>query len=566
MQPFQVALNLLPLLMSKIIVDAVIAAVKDPSRGYQRVVLYLIIQASAALLSATVTSLLNYAKNVQQAQVTDYVSEAVQRKALELEFRYFEDPHYHDIFTRVQTQASVLPNSITSSIVSLLQGCLGFLGIVGILYSFHWLVAFVMVVSVVPCSMARIRASRALYNWQRDQSSTQRLLSYYSYLSTAPTPAREVRQLSLKSHLITKCNELRNKFRTERLSLLARGTLIDILAQVCSVVAMYASFAFVLHRAIQGSISLGTMSMYYLAFLGAQAMLQQAYNSLTALYESSMFLSDLDVFLSLGPPKEHEDPPNSIPTQKPGGVLVDNVSFRYPFAHVNVLNEVSLYIAPGEVVALVGANGSGKSTLTKLLCRLYEPCSGSITVDGLDIQQLDIDEYRSQVSVMFQDYEKYQVTVRENIQFGDSFDPPSDERVRLAAQNANAEQLISRLDSGYDTMLGKFFDGGIDLSGGQWQKIALARTLVRPAKVVILDEPTSAVDAEGEMKFFQSLRSVVKDCSVLLVSHRFSTVRMADRIYVIDDGRIIEAGTHSDLVAQNGMYRHLFESQAQSYR
>jgi ATP-binding cassette subfamily B protein len=306
--------------------------------------------------------------------------------------------------------------------------------------------------------------------------------------------------------------------------------------------------------------------MYFMAFQRGQGFLQEMLSGLAGLYEDNLFLSNLYEFLDLKPKVVEPAHASPVPCPMQTGIVLNHVSFQYPTGARKVLEDVSLAIRPGEVVALVGENGSGKTTLVKLMCRLYDPTAGTITIDGTDLRQFETAALRREFSVLFQDYAQYHLTARENIWFGNTVLPPDHERIIAAARNSGADDVISALPHGYETVLGKAFEDGEELSIGEWQKVALARAFLRDAQIIVLDEPTSSLDAKAEYAVFQNFRKLASGRTAILISHRFSTVRMADRIYVLKEGRIIEGGTHEELLHCGGTYAHLFETQAQYYR
>jgi ATP-binding cassette subfamily B protein len=317
---------------------------------------------------------------------------------------------------------------------------------------------------------------------------------------------------------------------------------------------------------LQGVITLGDMVMFFQAFQRSLNYLRGMLGGLAALYEDNLFLVNLFEFLDLEPKVKEPVHPVHMPCPIQKGFSFDHISFKYPSGNGKVLKDISLRIEPGEVVALVGANGSGKTTLVKLLCRLYDPLEGAICLDDIDVRQFETTALRREISVIFQDYVKYHLTARENIWLGNIEFPIDCDKIERAAQHAGAAELIDKLPRGYDTTLGKWFKGGKELSIGEWQKIALARAFLRNAQMVVLDEPTSSLDAKAEFEVFANFRQLLNGRSALIVSHRFSTVRMADRIYVFDAGRIIESGTHDQLMNNGGQYAFYFEKQAQHYR
>jgi ATP-binding cassette subfamily B protein len=308
------------------------------------------------------------------------------------------------------------------------------------------------------------------------------------------------------------------------------------------------------------------MVMYFQAFQRGLGYLQGMLGGMAGLYEDNLFLRNLFEFLDLEPRVREPDHPVPVPRPMREGLAVDGVSFRYPSTAGPVLEEVTLRVAPGEVVALVGANGSGKTTLVKLLCRLYDPDRGAVRIDGTDLRRFGVSELRRQFSVVFQDFVQYHLSARENIRLGNTALSGEDERVEEAARRAGVHERIERLSKGYDTTLGRWFEDGEELSLGEWQKVALARAFLRDAQVIVLDEPTSSLDAKSEYELFEGFRRLLDGRSAVLVSHRFSTVRMADRIYVFEGGRVLEEGSHDALMASGGLYASLYRKQAAAYQ
>jgi len=337
-------------------------------------------------------------------------------------------------------------------------------------------------------------------------------------------------------------------------------------AEAAATAAIFGTLAFVAAQAIRGTITLGGLVMYYQGFQSGLGFLQAILRGLAGLYEDNLFLTDFYQFLDLRPKIQAPSQPRSVPEKFTRGITFQQDSFAYPGGTDEVLEEINLTIEPDRVIALVGENGSGKTTLIKLLCRLYDPSRGQIALDGIDIRQFDPVRWRREISVIFQDYVHYHLKAWENIWLGNIEQDPDRARIAKAAGLSGAEAVIRRLPREYDTVLGRWFQDGHELSVGEWQKIALARSFLRDARIIVLDEPTSSLDPLAEADLFEKFRQLVKGRSAILISHRFSTVRMADFIYVLDRGRIIEQGTHPELLRLNGHYARLYNAQAMHFR
>jgi ATP-binding cassette subfamily B protein len=354
--------------------------------------------------------------------------------------------------------------------------------------------------------------------------------------------------------------------RRELVALASRRALADVLAGLAAVLAVFGTFAYIAWRAVEGLISLGMMVAYYQAFQTSLGSLQAVLRGFNNLYEDSLFLTYYDEFMALRPDVVSPTQPRPVPRPMADGIRFDDVTFSYPDTERTALQSISLSIRPGEVTALVGANGSGKTTLVKLLCRLYDPTVGTITLDGIDLRDFDLIDLRRHMSLIFQDFAQYQLTARENIHLGNVGLRDTDPAIEASARDSGAHEFITHLPHGYDTTLGRWFNEGEELSVGEWQKVALARAFVRDSQVLVLDEPTSALDPQAEWEVFQHIRAMAQGRAVVLISHRFSTVRGADRIHIFDHGRIIESGTHDELMILGKRYAQMYEVQARAFR
>ena len=566
-------LPLVALYLMKLVIDAITAvhfgtmAHTPLGRSvWPHVAVLVALTALVTLAVALVRSLSTYAAQAQAESVTDRMQDMIHAKSVALDLEFYENPAYHDTFHRAQQEAPSRPTRIVTNLVQITQSFVSLIAVAGLLVlTLHSL--FLMVVAAaIPAVLFRISSAKALYHLRRGQTAVERQASYYNYLLTLQQFAKEVRLFGLGPLFQGRSRALRTTLRQGRLKIAARRALQDGVAQTCATAAVFGSFAYLAFGAVAGTITLGTMIMYYQAFQRGQSVLQDLLSSLGELYENNLFLTNLYEFLDLVPRLPEPETPVVVPSPMQQGLVLENVVFGYAGGTENVLDGVSLTLRPGETLALVGENGAGKSTLIKLLCRLYDPTAGRITLDGRDLREYASEDLRQQIGVVFQDYVQYYMTARENIWLGNLELAPDSERLQAAACESGADEVIQSLPQGYDTMIGSFFEGGRELSIGQWQKIAIARAFFRDAQIVILDEPTSALDAEAEFEVFQRFKDLAQGKTALVISHRLSTVRMADRIVVLQRGRIVENGTHAHLIGLGGVYARLFELQAQQYR
>ena len=564
----QGALPLLTLYLMKLIVDAVTFALGAPDKiaAFRHVALLIGFAAGVAILNSLFQQIAGLIKESQTLKVTDHMYDILHSKSIEVDLEYYENPQYLDTLHRAQQEGPYRPTHIVDGLVRLGQSGISLLAMVGLLFSFHWIMAVVLLAAAIPGVLVRLKYSGKLYHWQRGRTQVERKASYFNWMLTGDSHAKEIRLFNLGELFKRRFGNLRKQLRRERLDISRKRSVAELGAQAGATLAVFGSFGFIAFRTIQGIITLGDMIMYFQAFQRGLGYLRGMLGGVADLYEDSLFLSNLYEFLDLEPKVKEPLHPVSVPQPMQKGIFFENVSFKYPAGNGKVLEDISLSIAPGEVVALVGENGSGKTTFVKLLCRLYDPNQGTITLDGIDFRHFKTMALRHQISVIFQDYVKYHLTARENIWFGNIDRPLEVEKIRKAAEKAGADKLISGLPKGYETILGKWFEDGEELSIGEWQKIALARAFLRDAQIIVLDEPTSALDAKSEYEVFKHFRQLLNSRSAILVSHRFSTVRMADRIFVFGTGRIKEQGTHDELMALGGTYAEFFEKQARHYK
>jgi ATP-binding cassette subfamily B protein len=565
----QAALPLLGLYVMKLLVDTVatgLTTTGDRDAVFSRVGLLVVAGGGVALATTVCRSLAALVSEGQGHAVTDHVHDMLHAKAVDLDLEHYESAQYHDVLQRALQEASFRPVRILNGLTQVAQSVVALLLIGGLLFSFHWGVTAMLFTAAGLGVLARARNAGHGYRLRRQQTPHERRAWYFHLLLTGIGHAKEVRLFGLGAALRGRYRDVRGRLRRERLAIATRRAGADVAGQAALTVAVFGSYAFIAYRAVYGAITLGDLVMFYQAFQRGQEYLKEMLGGLAGLYEDHLFLTSLHEFLDMKPRLVEPVIAKSVPRPIRAGIVLDRVSFRYPGSTREALRDVSLRIRPGESVALVGANGSGKTTLVKLLCRLYDPSEGAITVDGLDLREFGSAALRREIGVIFQDYAHYHLSAAENIGFGNVEALSDTARIATAARRSGADDVVRRLRRGYDTILGKWFEDGEELSIGEWQKIALARAFMRDAQIIVLDEPTSALDAEAEYEVFRRFRSLAQGRTTILISHRMSTVRLADCIYVLDDGRIVESGTHEQLAGANGRYGRLFESQARYYR
>jgi ATP-binding cassette subfamily B protein len=497
--------------------------------------------------------------------VTDHISDIIHAKSIEVDLEYYENSRYYDVLHRAQQEAPYRPTKIVNDLVSIGQSLISLAAVLVLLFSLSWAVGLIILIAALPGAYFKMRYSSKLYEWERRRTGADRRSWYLHWLLTDGSRAKEIRLFELGDTFRRWFRDLRRDLRRERLAIVTKRSLADFASGAAAVAAIFGTFAYIAWRTVQGTLSIGAMIMYYGAFQVGLSSLQQVLGGLAGLYEDNLFLTYFHEFQTLE--RTVHDPPDPRPVPRPmaAGIAFENVSFSYPDTDRSAIDNVSFAVRPGEVTALVGANGSGKTTLVKLLCRLYDPQQGRITIDGCDLRQFEIVDLRRAMSVIFQDYAQYQLTARQNIWIGNVGLDPNDAAIEAAARDSGAAAAIAGLRHGYQTVLGKVFKDGEELSIGEWQKVALARAFVRGAEILVLDEPTSALDPIAEWRVFEHIREMAQGKAVLLISHRFSTVRMADRIHIVEQGGIVESGTHAELLALNGRYARMYDVQARSY-
>jgi ATP-binding cassette subfamily B protein len=559
------AIPLGQLWVGKLIIDQVIYCINHKGEGLESLWIYVGIEFGLAVLSEIFNRLISLTDSLLGDLYGNTSSVELMNKAATIDLSMYENPDFYDKLDRARRQTTgrvVLMSMVLSQLQDLIT--IGFLS-AGLIAFEPWLIVL-LVVAVLPSFMSEAYFSRSSYSLVRSWTPQRRELDYLRYIGASVETAKEVKVFGLDRFLADRFGKLAAEYYMLNKSLAIRRTLWGTLLQIGGVLAYYGAYVLIVLRTISGVLTIGDLTFLSGSFNRLQNQLQSLLSNFTRITESALYLQDYFDFLALEP--QIRNLPDALPA--PGkvtrGLRFENVGFKYPGTEAWALRHLNFEIRAGEKMALVGENGSGKTTLVKLVARMYDPSEGTIYLDGMDIRKFELESYRKMISVIFQDYVRFSFKAGENIAVGKIEDVRDLEQVMSAATKSLADAVIAKLPAGYDQMLGKRFAEGLDLSGGEWQKIALARAYMRDADIVILDEPTSSLDARAEYEVFKRFSELAQGKTSIIISHRFSTVRMADRILILKNGEMLELGTHQELLDQKGLYHELFTLQAKGYQ
>jgi len=493
------------------------------------------------------------------------VSIELMRHAARLDLQHFESPEYQDRLERARRQAAGR-NALLSQMFGQAQDAITVMTLVaGLVLYAPWLV-LLLPLSFVPAMLGEVRFNTLSYYLSRNRTPERRQLEYIRHVGASAESAKEIKLFGLGEFLVERFRALATAIFVENRRLAVERALWGALFAGISTLIYYGAYAWLVLQTVMGSYSIGDLVFLSGSFLNLNSLFQRILLGFTQIAGQSLYLDDLFSFFEIQPVMRRHPTPTAFPHPIRQGVTFEGVGFRYPETDNWAVRGLDFTIRAGETLALVGENGAGKTTIVKLLTRLYDPDEGRITVDGIDLRDMAVEDIHAHVGVIFQDFVRYSLTAAENIGVGRVEHITDLQQVKDAARRSLADAVIAKLPLGYDQPLGRLFNKGRDLSGGEWQKIAIARAYMRDADLIVLDEPTSALDAKAEAEVFARFKGIATGKTAMLISHRFSTVRMADRILVLDSGRIIEDGSHDELIALDGLYAELFELQARGYR
>jgi ATP-binding cassette subfamily B protein len=552
--------------LTRLLVDGLVHSMSGNGNweSFRPVVILAVLLGVTLLLTELLQTGIEWARSNQSEFIQDHISALIHKKSIAVDLSFYDSADYHNHLYRARQDASSRPQALLESAGSLLQNSITLLGMASILAPYGIWLPLVLLLSTLPAFYVVLSYNQRYHKWWERTTQEWRWVQHYDWMLTALQAAPEIRLFGLGDHFQSAYRTLRGRLRGERLDMIKRQSLARLGAGASALAISGAAMAWMVHLALKKLVTLGDLVLFYQAFQRGQALLRSLLGNLSQMYANSVFLGNLFEFLDLKPKIVDPRNPSPVPVPLRQGIRFRDVFFQYPGSKRAALQSFNLTIRPGQVVAIVGSNGAGKSTLVKLLCRFYDPTDGNIEWDGIDIRNFSVNEFRKSVSVLFQSSLQYQATVRENITFGDIASRPTQSRIEDAAQGAGAQDMVLRLPRGYDTLLGKWFAEGAELSGGEWQRLALARAFLRKAQLIILDEPTSAIDSWAEADWLDRFRDLAQGRTGIIITHRFTVAMRADLIHVMQDGKIVESGTHEELVRRDGLYAQSWAAQYQA--
>ena len=549
-------------MLTRVLVDSLVRAAGAGGAwaNLKEPLFYAGLMAGVLLLTEVLSAVIRWVRTALSELVRDHISSLVQQRAVEADLAFYESPEYFDLLHRIRWDVANRPMALLENVGSIAQNCLTLVAMLAVLLRFGVVIPLALALSTLPALYVVLRYAVREYQWKQRVTADERKTHYYEWVLTSLENAQEVRLFALGDHFRERFRALRARLRGERLALVKDQGLAGIAGGGFGLVILGGAMALMVWKAVSGAVTLGEVAMFYQAFSQGQKLMRSLLESAGQMYSNTLFLGNLFEFLELQP-KVVDRPAAAPPPPLRQGVRLRDVTFAYPGAERPVLEGFNLEIPAGKVVAIVGSNGAGKTTLIKLVCRFYDPERGAVELDGVDLRELDSAELRRRITVLFQQPARFNATLAENIALGDVRVAADRARIEAAARAGGAHEAAASLPQGYDTLLGKWFKGGAELSVGEWQRVALARAFYRDAPLVLLDEPTSAMDSWAENEWMARFRELVRGKTALIITHRFTTAMRADFIHVMKEGRIVESGTHQELVRAGGLYAQSWRAQ-----
>jgi ATP-binding cassette subfamily B protein len=551
--------GLAALYMLKILINT-LASPEAKVNGQEPILRYVVLTGVAAILFVIVRVVSGFVTQIQAAKVGEYVDDKIHESAIALDLAFYESPDYFDILKRAKEAGTDRPNAVVVALVDIVKNLFTFLVVGAVLFSIDKYLLPLIALFVLPTLMVSIKFSDRLLAYRIQQTPWERKAAYFSGLILGDATAKEIRGFGLGQYLRKLYYDIRINTLEGRIRIIRRSTINEVFTSVFGAAGLYICIGYICLGTINGRTGVGDITVFLVIFPQAFAAMQAVATSIGKLYQNNIFVTNIFQLFDLKASLVEPENPVSVPAKDKVDLVVENLSFKYPHASKETLTDISFTIPSGKIVALVGLNGAGKTTLIKLLCRLYDPTKGNIKMGDIDIRDFKSADYRKQISAVFQDFGKYNVSVADNIRFGDIDGDRSMEEIADAAKKSGANKYIDSFPKGYDTMMGRIFDEGQEVSIGQWQKLAIARSFYSNSRFVIFDEATSALDAMAEKDFFDTFRDNIGHRGALVISHRISAIKHADYIYVLSGGTIKQSGTHKQLVEMEGDYARLFRS------
>jgi ATP-binding cassette, subfamily B, bacterial len=549
--------------LTKLLVDSLMAAIGSGGdwKKITPAIFFLALMAATVLMTEVLQGTIEWVHTAHSEIVQDYIKGMMHQQATTVDYAFYESPEYHDLLEQTRSEGGTRPIMLLESFGGLAQNGITLLAMSAILVSYGFWLPLVLFISTVPAFAVVLRFDRIYHEWWKQRTTDRRWAQYYDIMLTHSDSAAEIRLFNLGDRFQSLYQQLRERMRTERLRQMRRQSLSKLAASSVAMVIAGAAMGWMAWRALHGLATLGDLALFYQAFKSGQGLMRALLGSVNSIISNNLFLANLFAFLDLKPRIKAPAIPTAAPKTLAKGIDFRQVTFSYPGSNEEALKNFNLSIPVGKHVAIVGVNGAGKSTFLKLLCRFYDPHEGRIEIDGVNIRDFPPQELLRLVTVLFQNPLSYHATARDNIAFGNLSACLEDAKVEKASRAAGAHELISRLPEGYETILGKWFVNGAELSGGEWQRVALARAYIRQAPIILLDEPTSSMDSWSETDWFDRFQQLAEGRTAILITHRFTIAMRADTIHVLDQGQIIESGSHHELLARGGTYAQSWRAQ-----